>query len=465
MNPRIVIAGVTSGSGKTTITSGLMRLFKNSGINVQSFKAGPDYIDPSYHTIATGNFSRNLDTWMLGEELVKELLIKNSKDADLSIIEGVMGLFDGKSGIDEFGSTSHLAKITNTPVILVVDTRSIARSVAAIVYGFMNYDPDLNVKGIILNKVASPRHLKILMDAIEPLGIEVVGHVMRNEALKMPERHLGLIPASEMENLDSQLDFIAGELAKTIDHKKLLEIASTAGEYNYPKEKAFNDASLNKFKNEKIKIAYAYDKAFSFYYHDSLDYLRHLGIELIPVSPLKDKKLPDDISGFIIGGGFPELFIDQLGENKSFLESIQGYHLKKLPILAECGGFMYLNKTITDFEDKTKTMASLIPGKTEMTKKLVSMGYRKAELIENCIMGKKGNILTGHEFHYSRYIPSEKSEGLSAVNYIEGNVNDGYVKNNLFASFLHFHFAANIEAAEYFINSSLSFKKNQEDLK
>jgi cobyrinic acid a,c-diamide synthase len=461
MKSRIVIAGVNSGSGKTTITSGLMRLFKNAGINVQGFKSGPDYIDPSYHTIATGKFSRNLDTWMLGEELVKELLIKNSKDAELSIIEGVMGLFDGRSGTEEFGSTSHLAKITNTPVILVLDTRSIARSAAAIVYGFMHYDPQLNVKGVILNKVASERHLEILTDAIKPLGIEIVGYVMRDEKLKMPERHLGLIPASEMEGLDSHLDYIAEELSKTIDYKKILDIAKTAGEYNFPEKNVFSEEKKDRYKNFNLKIAYAWDKAFSFYYHDGLDYFRHLGIDLVPVSPLNDEKLPEDISGFIIGGGFPELFIDELGSNNSFVDSVLEYNRKKLPIFAECGGFMYLNENITDFENKKIKMLSLIPGTIEMTKKLVAMGYRQGELTKDCVIGSKGNIITGHEFHYSRFIPNdENKENLSSVNYIESSKEDGFSNENIFASYLHFHFAANLEAAEAFINSCISFKKN-----
>lgn len=458
MKPRIVIAGVNSGSGKTTITSGLMRLFKNSGIDVQGFKSGPDYIDPSYHTIATGKFSRNLDTWMLGENLVKELLIKNSQDAELSIIEGVMGLFDGRSGNDEFGSTSHLAKITNTPVILVMDTRSIARSAAAIVYGFMNYDPQLNVKGVILNKVASERHLEILKDSIEPLGIEIVGYVMRDEKLKMPERHLGLIPASEMEELDSHLDYIASELSKTINHEKILDIANSAGEYNFPEREIFSIEKKDKYKKDNLKIAYAFDKAFSFYYHDGLDYLRHLGIELVPVSPLTDKNLPDDISGFIIGGGFPELFIEELGRNNSFINSVIEYNRKKLPIFAECGGFMYLNENITDFEKKKIDMLSLIPGTIEMTKKLVAMGYRQGELIKDCILGSKGDIITGHEFHYSKFIPKESETDSFSLKYLEGSRKDGYSSENIFASYLHFHFAANVEASEAFIKSCLSFK-------
>jgi len=457
MSSRIVIAGVNSGSGKTTITSGLMRLFKNNGINVQGFKSGPDYIDPSYHSIATGKFSKNLDTWMLGEDLVKELLIKNSIDKELSIIEGVMGLFDGRSGNDEFGSTSHLAKITNTPVILVLDTRSIARSAAAIVYGFMNYDPSLNVKGVILNKVASQRHLDNLTDAIKPLDIEIVGHVMRDEKLKMPERHLGLIPASEMENLDSHLDYIAKELSKTIDYKKILDIASSAGEYNIPKTKVFSEETKDIYKKYDLKIAYAWDKAFSFYYHDGLDYLKHLGAELVPVSPLNDEKLPKDISGLILGGGFPELFIDELGANKSFIESIKEYHYKKLPIFSECGGFMYLNQYITDFNNKKIKMASLIPGTIEMTKKLVSMGYRKAELMNDCVLGNKGDSLIGHEFHYSKYISSNE-DNSSPVYFKEQNKYDGYAKDNLFASYLHFHFAANPEAAKFFLEKCGAFK-------
>ena len=462
MGSRIVIAGVNSGSGKTTITSGLMRLFKNKGYNVQGFKSGPDYIDPSYHTIATGKFSRNLDTWMVGEELVKELLIKNSIGADLSIIEGVMGLFDGRSGRDEYGSTSHLAKITNSPVILVLDTRSIARSAAAIVYGFMHYDPDLNVKGVILNKVASERHLEILTQAIEPLGIEIVGHVMRDDKLKMPERHLGLIPASEMEGLDAHLNYIADELSKTINYKKIYEIASSAGEYNFPLETVFNDSNKDKYRKFNLKIAYAFDKAFSFYYHDGLDYLRFLGAKLIPVSPLTDSELPADISGFIIGGGFPELFIDELGQNKTFIDSLKRHHENKMPVFAECGGFMYLNKYITDFEEKKVKMASLIPGTIEMTRKLVAMGYRKAELVNDCILGKKGTVLTGHEFHYSKYLPSAEDDSPS-VNYIENNKTDGYYKDNLFASYLHFHFAANPEIALNFLESCRAFKRKMEE--
>ena len=450
MHPRIVIAGVNSGSGKTTITSGLMRLFKNKGVNVQGFKSGPDYIDPSYHTVATGKFSRNLDTWMIGEDLVKELLIKNGQNADLSIIEGVMGLFDGRRGNSEIGSTSHLAKITGSPVILVLDCRSIARSAAAVVYGYVNFDPELDVKGVILNKVASQSHLDILKQAIEPLGIKIVGYVLRNEKLKMPERHLGLVPASEMDGLSDHLDYIAGELEKTIDLDSILQIANSAEDFNKPDKFIFTEETKGLYAKEQVRIGYAFDKAFSFYYHDGLDYLRHLGAELIAVSPISDKKLPEGISGLIIGGGFPELFLEELSDNKSFIDDLKRYNELGMPIFAECGGFMYLNQNITDFSGKDIEMLSLIPGKIEMTKKLVAMGYRRAEILNDCILGKKGDIINGHEFHYSKFdIPEE--DVSYPVKYLENEKKDGYHTGNIFASYLHFHFAVNPSAAKSFI--------------
>ncbi len=458
MKSRIVIAGVNSGSGKTTITSGLMRLFTQKGYHVQGFKSGPDYIDPSYHGVATGKFSKNLDTWMLGEDLVKELLIKNSQDADLNIIEGVMGLFDGRSGSEETGSTSHLAKLTSSPVILVLDARSIARSAAAIVYGFMHYDPDLNVKGVILNKVASQRHLTILEDAIKPLGIEIIGHVMRNEKLAMPERHLGLIPATEMDHLDDQLDYIASELEKTIDTDKLMAIAAEAPDMPEPDTLMFNQKQHNQYAEQSVKIAYAFDKAFSFYYHDGLDYLRHLGAELIEVSPLFDQKLPEDISGLILGGGFPELFLEELRNNAAFVSDLTAKYKEGLPIFAECGGFMYMNKTISDFNSKATTMLSFIPGEIEMTTKLVAMGYRQGKLLQDCIIGKKGDLVKGHEFHYSRFNIDDNDAQFS-MQYLENEKQDGFCTENMFASYLHFHFAANPDAAKAFLDNCVSFKQ------
>lgn len=448
MGKRIVIAGVNSGSGKTTITSGLMRLLTQKGIKVQPFKSGPDFIDPTYHTKATGNFSRNLDSWMFGEDLLKELLDKNSKDADISIIEGVMGLFDGKSGTDERGSSSHLAKITKSPVILVLDSRSIARSAAAIVYGFMHYDPDLMVKGVILNKVASQRHLQILKDAIEPLGIQVVGYLMRNDQMKMPERKLGLIPASEMALLDQQLDYIASEMEKTVDYKKILEIADQAEEFSLPEKRVFSQDTKDSFKDQGLKIGLALDAAFSFYYHDGIDYLKHLGAEIIPFSPLKDKKLPEGLSGLILGGGFPELHLEALKGNKSFIKDLREKVInKELALMAESGGLLYL-----------ANIASLVPGKVELTDRLAAMGYRRALIKEDSVLGKKDQIIIGHEFHYSLYEPD--SEDLApAFTFEENSKDDGYSKANIVASYLHFHLAANPQIAENFLQNCLFYKK------
>lgn len=448
MGKRIVIAGVNSGSGKTTITSGLMRLLTNKGIKVQPFKSGPDFIDPTYHTKATGNFSRNLDSWMFGEDLLKELLEKNSQNADISIIEGVMGLFDGRSGTDERGSSSHLAKITKSPVILVLDSRSIARSAAAIVYGFMHYEADLMVKGVILNKVASQRHLQILKEAIEPLGIEIVGYLMRNEQMKMPERKLGLIPASEMALLDQQLDYIASEMEKTIDYKKIMEIADFAEDFDLPEKKVFSQEKKDLFKTHEIKIGLALDEAFSFYYHDGLDYLKYLGAEIIPFSPLKDKELPGGISGLILGGGFPELHVEELEANQAFINDLREKVANKiLPLIAESGGLLYL-----------ANIAGLLPGKVELTDRLAAMGYRRAIIKEDSLLGKKDQVITGHEFHYSTYQADHKEDSPAFI-FEENAKEDGYSKDNIIASYLHFHFAANPQIAENFLQACLFYKK------
>ena len=451
MRKRVLIAGVSSGSGKTTFTSGLMRLLSRKGLQVQPFKSGPDFIDPTYHTKATGNYSRNLDSWMFSQDLLKELLDKNTEEADISIIEGVMGLFDGRSGRDERGSSSHLAKITKSPVILVLDVRSIARSAAAIVYGFMHYEPDLMVKGVVLNKVASPRHLKILEEAIQPLGIEIVGYMMRNDKLKMPERKMGLIPASEMALLDQQLDYIADQIEETVDYKKIIKIAQEAGDFSLG-EKVFSAKNKDLFREENIRIGLALDDAFSFYYHDGLDYLKHLGADLVEISPLRDKELPDDISGLIIGGGFPEFHEESLKSNLSFLSSLkERVDEEKIPLLAEGGGLFYL-----------ANIAGLIPGKVQMTEKLVAMGYRTARIERASILGKEGQEVKGHEFHYSSYI-NDSDDNMPAFYFAENSMMDGYMNENISASYLHFHFAANPKRAEDFLKACLSYKKKMEE--
>lgn len=435
---RVILAGTNSGVGKTTISSGIMRLLRNKGYDVQPFKVGPDYIDPGYHHIATGRKSRNLDTWMLGEDLVREIILR--QNADIGFIEGVMGLFDGKKGGGITGSTADIARITGTPVILVMDVSSMAGSAAAILHGFMTYRDDIRIEGVIFNKVGSEKHLEILRESVEPLGVEIVGHVFRDQTLGMPERHLGLVPISEMDSLDSRLDRIAEKLEATVDIGKIMSIASGAEKINAPDASVFTNYS-NRFDN--IRIGYASDSAFTFYYWDSLDFLEEMGAELVKFSPLEDRYLPENIDGIIFGGGFPELFLDRLSGNATFLEDLRLKASEGMPIYGECGGYMYLGEEIIDFEGKIHHGAGLVPVKTRMTKRLSGLGYREAVIQADSLLGSKGDVLKGHEFHYST--DEREDNGQFALVY-NGRKN-GYAKNNVFASYLHLNFLSNPEAA------------------
>ncbi|MFZ5943606.1 MAG: cobyrinate a,c-diamide synthase [Bacillota bacterium] len=454
--PRLVIAGTHSGVGKTTITSGLMQFLVKKGIRVQGFKVGPDYIDPSYHTLATNRNSRNLDSWMFSEEAVLELVNRTSSNSDLVIIEGVMGLFDGFGGNSDLGSTAHIAKITKSPVILVVDTRSMARSIAALIQGYMSYDADVNIAGVILNKVASERHLQILQEAIKPLNIPVVGHIFRDTDLGMPERHLGLVPAIEKDDLKEHLLRTGQKLENYVEINVLLNISRSAVALPQSKASIFSSQERGLF--DKLPIGYAYDQAFNFYYWDNLDYLQHLGAELIPFSPLKDQSIPKDVCGLIIGGGFPELFLERLSNNREFIHSLRQAYNLGIPIYAECGGFMYLTQEISDFFDNTFKMVGLIPGKCKMTKKLAGMGYREGIIKNHSLLGEAGTYIKGHEFHYSRFEPEEESPEKVAFQYKNGNC-EGYCDNYLLASYLHLHFASNPSLAQNFLKVCNTFKK------
>ena len=458
--PRIVIAGTHSGAGKTTITTGLMAALTRKGFKVQPYKVGPDYIDPSYHTVATGNPSRNLDTWMVGEKTVRETFFRSSKSSDLAIIEGVMGLYDGASGKEETGSTAQVAKLLKAPVILIVDVKSMARSAAAIVLGFKNLDPDLNLAGVILNRIGSERHYQLVKDAIEHyIDVPIVGKIYKNSELTMPERHLGLVPMTETSQREGAFNSLADIIEASLDIDKLLAIADTAGELAEIGE-AFPPTSSKTCPSENVcpdtlavpvQIAYAWDEAFSFYYQDTLDLMKALGAKLVPFSPLKDERLPEGVGGLYIGGGFPELFLPQLAANTKMLDSIRSANTQGMPIYAECGGLMYLCQDILDFDGQPHQMAGLVPASCQMKKRLVAMGYIKAEALQDNLICPKGDVIKGHEFHYSDLINlkedfswaftfRKKTTGLEKV--------AGFQKGNLLASYLHVNMAGRPELAK-----------------
>ena len=402
---RLVIAGTGSGVGKTTYTIGIMAALQQKGYTVQGFKCGPDYIDPSYHTAVTGRVSRNIDGWMLNHQTVREMVARASEGADISIIEGVMGFFDGKSPLENTGSTAEISMITESPVLLIVNCASMARSAAAIVKGFQTLASGPNIVGVIANQVGSVGHFEIVKAAIEQeCNVPVVGYMKKEQDIDIPSRHLGLIPAIERGELNPFFDKLAKLIAETIDIDRLYELAETTEIVN-------ESSGLFAQREDKgITIAVAKDAAFNFYYQENLELLEAYGAKLAYFSPLNGEEVPADADGLYLGGGFPEEFADELARNEASKASIRAAITNNMPTLAECGGFMYLTESITNTDGVEYGMTGLIPGKVKMQRKLAALGYRE-------IFGTPGNFLIdedqqakGHEFHYSTF---EGAEGLT----------------------------------------------------
>lgn len=445
--PRIVIAAPASGSGKSTIATGLMAAFSQRG-SVQGFKVGPDYIDPMYHTAAAGRISRNLDTWMTPLDYVRAAFARASADADLAIIEGVMGLFDGYGGEDDSGSTAEVAKLLKAPVILVLDVGKMARSAGALALGYRDFDPELNVAGVICNNVASDGHAQWVTAAIESIGLPVLGCLPRSRELHIPERHLGLHTAVErqlaVEEFLQQADRLVTE---HIDLEKLLDSAKSAEPYQLRIERSH--ASID----SSLRIAVARDEAFCFYYEDNLDLLREAGAEINFFSPLHDEALPPDTSGIYLGGGYPELYADALAQNQTLAEEVRQAHTDNMPIYAECGGLMVLTQSLTDLDGKQHSMFGLIPGHSQMQERL-TMGYRLVTAPGDTPLLKSGEQARGHEFHYSDWLdrPEDITQAYDISPRIKGQVRpEGYSRGNLLASYTHLHFGSNPAIAHNFI--------------
>ena len=438
MTPTVVIAGVRSGVGKTTIATGIMGALTRRGYAVQPFKAGPDYIDPSYHQVACGVPSRNLDTWLLPHPTVLELYGKASARRQISVVEGVMGLFDGHSSLDEEGSTAQLAKLIGAPVILVADASKVARSVAAEVLGYQQFDPDLNVAGVILNGVASDRHLEFCQPQIEATtGLPVLGYLPRRPEFEQPERHLGLIPTVEGTVARQWYDALIAQIEETIDVARIAELAgmcaspapSADAPQVYPSEP----------QPRRAVIAVARDKAFNFYYQDSLDLLEAWGAEIVPFSPMEDAGLPEGAGGVYLGGGFPEMFAAELSANRPMLDSVRQAAERGVPIYGECGGLMYLGRSLTGFDDVAYPMAGLIPAVSAMSQSRLSLGYREVEARADGPLLSSGQQVRGHEFHWSTLEqPPQDSESVYRV-VNQGGRPDGFRAGSVWATYVHVH--------------------------
>lgn len=449
--PRIIIAATQSGAGKTTITSGILAALVKRGLNVQAYKVGPDYIDTGFHEIASGKPSHNLDSWLVGENKLREIFFNGSRRAEIALIEGVMGLYDG--GVAGVSSTAQIAQILQIPTVLVIDVKSMGISAAAVALGFREFDKNLNLAGVILNRVGSDSHKKMIVDALEKINIKCFGAIKRNENFILPERHLGLVPTAE-NNFTEVIEKICATVETEIDIDALIKIAESAPSIqnsNYP---------TIPLAHYHTKIAVAKDAAFNFYYEESLNVLESFGAELIYFSPLNDETLPENIDGLIIGGGFPEMFAEKLQANKKIRRAIRKAAENNLPIYAECGGFMYLMKSITNFEGKNFEMCGVINSSAVMTEKLQTVGYIDAEILSDCIIGKAGDKIHAHEFHFST---AETDNNIFSCKRMRtGKIyRAGFFTENIVASYLHIHFAGCQSAAEKFVNACKNYNQKR----
>lgn len=452
--PRIVIAGTQSGVGKTTVATGLMAVLSKSLI-VQPFKVGPDYIDSAYHTFITERKCRNLDGYLLSEDIIRYLFCRNATGAQIAVIEGVMGLFDGAEPRGDTGSTAQVAKALRAPVILVLDGSGMATSAAAMAAGYRDFDKGLDVAGVILNRVSGEGHYKILKEAIEHYtGLRVFGYLTQEASIELPSRHLGLVPSAEMPNLKERLGRLAEMMEKTVEIEELVHFAAS-WEKGIPASSFTVDRLLPR---GSVNLAVALDKAFNFYYWDNLDLLEDMGATLQYFSPLEDKEIPSSSQAILMGGGFPEVFVRELEGNKSMRENIKNHLTKGMPYLAECGGLMYLMEKLITKEGMAYNMVGWLEGQCRMTERLQRFGYAELELKEDCIYGQAGMKTRIHEFHHSQvdsafepkaYLLTKRNQNAAKKEWL-----CGFIKGNGIAGYPHFHFYSNIELARNFLTKA-----------
>ncbi len=434
-----IVAGTNSGVGKTTVTLSLISALKQLGFSVQPFKVGPDFIDPGYHTIASGNTSVNLDSWMLSKEYNIHNFHINSKDKDIAIVEGVMGFYDGFSTTEDFGSSAEISKILKLPVILIVNGKSLARSAAAIVLGFEKFDANVDIKGIIFNNVSGESHYEYLKESVEHYcNAQPIGYFKKGDFESLPSRHLGLVTVQDNPNIEKLLDGYGKIALKRLNTDKLLELTR----YNHSYEVKQTKKTIKK----KVKVAVARDNAFCFYYHDNLKKLCEYGAEITFFSPLKDEKIPDGSQLIYLGGGYPELYAKQLSENVSMMLSIKNFSDNYGYIYAECGGFIYLTKGVHTKEGKFFPFTGIFNEEAVMLNRLKTLGYTEIETKTDAFWGKSSIKARGHEFHYS--FLKNNGENLDKIYSVKmrkksQSKEEGYIYKNTLGSYIHLHFGSN----------------------
>jgi cobyrinic acid a,c-diamide synthase len=440
--PRIVVAGTASGAGKTSVASGLIGALRRAGLAVQGFKVGPDYIDPSYHALASGRPGRNLDAFLSGPDLIAPLVRHGAAGADIAVIEGVMGLFDGASGRGELASTAHVAKLLRAPVVLVVDASAMARSAAAIVHGFATFDPEVDVAGVIFNKVGSDHHEELLREATAPLGVPVLGAVRRDERVVAPERHLGLVPADEREaRARAALDALADAAVRSVDLAAVERLARGAPTIAGP---AWDPGPAGD--TSPARIAIARGPAFSFHYTENLELLEAAGAELAAFDPLRDEALPEHAGALVLAGGFPEIFGAELAANAALRSDVRAFAASGRPVLAECGGALYLCEELDGH-----AMCGVLPARGRMAGRL-TLGYREAVAATATPWVDAGKRVRGHEFHYSTVEETETRAAPAWTLTARGTTREeGLVAGGVQASYLHVHWATHPDLARRFV--------------
>ncbi len=455
--PRLVIAGTASSVGKTILTAGLIAAFKGRGLTVQSFKVGPDFIDAAYLAHVSGRPCRNLDSWMLGEGALRQVLAQGALGADLALVEGMLGLFDGRGGSTD-GSTADVARIIKAPVVLVMDVGETAQSAAAVALGFKTYAESPRIAGVLLNNVRSDSHRRSVEDAIwEHAKLPVLGALRAMPQLDIPQRERGLLPVTENKEWDRMLGVLSETIDRDVDLDLLLRIATKAELVPLVPKKVFQGKPDS---GPTVRLAVAYDDAFNFYYPENLELLEEHGAQVVPFSPLEDEQLPPDVAGVYLGGGFPETFVAPLANNHAMAESIQRAYRNGIPIYAECGGLMYLGRSLRTGSGRTHQMAAVIPVDVEMDGEIHRFGYRQLLTLEESILSPRGQFYRGHEFHWSR-ITGHNGDLKPAyqMQNAEGDVigYEGFVAPNLLASYVHLHFGQNPLLVDKFVQHCREF--------
>lgn len=452
----LIIAGERSGVGKTTVTLSILAfLTRLKNKSVQGFKVGPDYIDPMFHTAITGRYCRNLDPVLTSCDYVRSCFALHSNGADYAVIEGVMGLFDGVNLYSEsdYASTAHIARLLDIPVLLVLDCSRLSGSVAAIAHGFRTLDPRITIAGVVLNRVASDRHLELLSEALKKIKMPILGVIRRHSEITIPDRHLGLIPTQELPEITQIFDKLAHIAQTSFNWDKLLPLLQSAIS-NQPVSSNQQSSS-----NQSIKIAVARDRAFNFYYQDNLDILSQLGAEIHFWSPLKAQKIPADVSGFYFGGGFPEVFAQELAANLTIKRQLLKLIKQDIPVYAECGGLMYLCDRIIDLQNHSWKMIGIIPATAAMTPRL-TLGYRQTFPVNESSLLCACDPFWGHEFHRSELsvVAPQPLWKIKSCSYNSQAVLEGWQIHNLHASYLHLHFGETKFLLKRWLNCCLNYK-------